>query len=119
MNESVQAVSEWLELQKEKTLLITKKELAVEKNESFDEDQVQIQLNRVDVRKIERHDEDGYLSDDEVILHGEGHIHSDKGEVELPQNVFEIPLYGEIITHKENSRMKIETERANYTMIVL
>lgn len=115
----VQELTEWLESQKTQTLLITKEELATGKNEVVDQDRVQLLLNKIDVRKINRHDEDGYLADDELILYGEGHIHSDKGEMELPQGVYEIPLYGEITAYSENNEMKVETEKANYIMIVL
>lgn len=119
MDNSVQKLTEWLESQKTQTILIIKEELATGKIQAFDKDRVQMLLNKVDVHEIERHDEDDYLSDKELILHGEGYIHSDKGEVELPQAVYEIPLSGEIIAYTENHEMKVETEKANYTMIVL
>ncbi|MFA9558601.1 hypothetical protein ACERII_14935 [Evansella sp. AB-rgal1] len=111
-------LTEWLERQKEHTLLISKQEFVTGKNEIMDHDQVRLQLKDVSVRSIEHHDEDDYLADQEIILHGQGMVRTDIGESELPQGVYEIPLFGEVKTINEAEAMKVETEKAIYTIQV-
>ncbi|MDG5786088.1 hypothetical protein QA612_01200 [Evansella sp. AB-P1] len=109
-------LTEWLERQKDRNLVIYKEELATGKQEVIDQDRVQMLLENITARTIEHHDEDDYLADQEIILHGVGHIYSDEGIMELPQQVYEIPLLGEITTHNEKNIVKVETEKAIYTI---
>ncbi|WP_096188856.1 hypothetical protein [Evansella halocellulosilytica] len=114
MNQSIQQLTTWLENNKQHTLQISKQERSTGKLEMIDEDQIQLFLQGISVRKIERHDRDDYLADQELILQGDGQIQSERGYVALPQSVFEIPLIGDIsITEQQNS-MIIDTEKAIY-----
>jgi hypothetical protein len=116
MVQPIYELSEWLEAQKGRTLIIQKGELSIGKQDIIDVDQVQLHLDAISIRNIERHDPDDYLADQELILHGSGKIGSDQGEVDLPQNIYEIPIHGEITTTRENNGVKVKTERAIYTI---
>ncbi|WP_134702241.1 hypothetical protein [Ammoniphilus sp. YIM 78166] len=113
---SVDEVKEWLETHKGSTLTIHKGELSIGKNEVADMDKVDIRLDKVTLNTHEQADPDGYLAQQEFILHGQGKIQSANGEEELPQNVYEIPLYGKVSTRKEENGFTIETERAFYSI---
>ncbi|MBU9722925.1 MULTISPECIES: hypothetical protein [Bacillaceae] len=116
MAHSIFELTEWLESQKGKTLLINKGELLTGKNKIFDNDQIKLSLTDMSVKNIERHDEDGYLADQELILYGDGTIMSDEGEFDLPQSVYEIPLVGSVHMEQEKGAVKVETEKAVYTI---
>lgn len=108
-------VTEWLDSQIGKKLTIEKEEYLPGNMSPVDLDHVQIELTDVTVRDIESPDEDGYLANQEIILHGEGKIIPDHGFMELPQNVYEIPLFGEIRALKHEDQLTMETEKAVYT----
>lgn len=111
-------LTEWLERQKGQTLMIYKSEIATGKEEIMDRDEVQLVLNQVSVRNIERHDQDDYLADQEIILQGEGYIETDEGKMELPQNVYEIPIYSnDFSTQDRENGVRVETEKAIYTIL--
>lgn len=116
MVQPVYELTEWLEAQKGNTLMIHKGELSIGKQEIVDINKVELRLDKIVLKNIERSDPDNYLANQEVILHGQGTIRSDYGEVELPQNVYEIPIYGNVTTHKVEHGLKIETERAVYSI---
>ncbi|ADU29059.1 hypothetical protein [Evansella cellulosilytica] len=109
-------LTEWLESHKGTTMTIEKQELETGTNEVFDHDRAQLQLNEISVRNLKKHDEDDYLADQELILHGEGNIHTDQGEMELPQNAYEIPILGEVKTENSENGMKVTTGKAIYTI---
>ncbi|MDQ0253978.1 hypothetical protein J2S74_001351 [Evansella vedderi] len=110
-------LTEWLERQKGQTLMIYKSEFSTGKEEIIDRDEVKLVLNDVSVRDIERHDEDDYLANQEIILHGEGQIHTDRGQQELPQSVYEIPIYDDFATQDRENGIRVETEKAIYTIL--
>jgi hypothetical protein len=116
MIQNVNELTKWLETHKGNTLTIHKGELSIGKNEVMDMDRVDIRVDKVTVNTIEQTDPDGYLAKQEVILHGQGKIRSAYGEEELPQNVYEIPLYGKVSTYKVENGLTIETERAVYSI---
>jgi hypothetical protein len=118
MDQTVFEFTAWLDTQTGNTLHITKEERAIGKHEVSDLDQVHIQLHKVAVKHIERTDTDHYLADQEIILHGQGKIQSDKGDMELPQGVYEIPLYGKVSARKAQDGFQVETERAFYSIQV-
>lgn len=118
MAHSVFELTEWLERQKGRDLIINKGELSTGSEEITDIDQVRLHLDDFSVRSIEKHDIDDYLADQEIILHGQGQIISDQGKIELPQNVYEIPIVGNMRTQNEENGMKVKTQQAVYTILI-
>ncbi|WP_332690898.1 hypothetical protein [Halalkalibacter lacteus] len=113
MSQDIHELSEWLESHKGETLLIQKGELATGLQQIFDIDQVTLQLDHISVASNEATGDD-YLPRQELVLHGNGSIQSPEGEKPLPQNAYEIPLYGKVNTTNEKDRLKVETEKAIY-----
>ncbi|UCZ51422.1 hypothetical protein LGQ02_11055 [Bacillus shivajii] len=109
-------MTQWFEQHRNETLLINKQEKGTGKQESIDEDHIHLQLQDLTVRSLNRPDADGYLSNQELILQGIGDVNSDQGEVELPQNVFEIPLDDSITISENPGGLTINTEKATYTI---
>lgn len=108
-------VTEWLESQIGEKLTIEKEELLPGNETPVDLDHVQMTLKDVSVRNIERRDIEGYLADQEIILHGEGKIITDKGLMDLPQSVYEIPILGDMEAIERGNQLTVETEKAVYT----
>ncbi|MFC0473459.1 hypothetical protein ACFFHM_23855 [Halalkalibacter kiskunsagensis] len=113
MSQSINELSEWLESHKGETLLIKKGELATGLQQVFDIDEVTLQLEHITVVSNEKSIDD-YMPSQELVLHGNGSIQSPEGEKPLPQNAYEIPLYGEVNTTNEKDCLKVETEKAVY-----
>lgn len=107
-------VTEWLENQIGQKLTIEKEEYLPGNTEPVDFDRIYIQLKDVKVKDIEHPDVDGYLANQEIILHGDGEIVTDIGLMELPQCVYEIPLFGEIQAERNENKLTMETEKAVY-----
>ncbi|KHF41899.1 hypothetical protein [Halalkalibacter okhensis] len=113
MTQHLDELSEWFESHKGETLLIRKNELSTGLQQIFDIDQVTLQLDRISVVNNDSNIDD-YIPSQELILHGEGNIKSAEGMKNLPQNAYEIPLFGRVVTSKENQGLKLETEKAIY-----
>ncbi|MBU9711420.1 hypothetical protein [Evansella tamaricis] len=109
-------LTEWLEGKKGNTILINKGEFLTGMQEISDSDQIKLFLDNVTIKTIERHDQDDYLADQELILYGDGKIISDEGEFDLPQSVYEIPLMGNLKMEHEDNGVLVTTERATYTI---
>ncbi|MCL7747261.1 hypothetical protein [Halalkalibacter alkaliphilus] len=113
MAQQLHELSEWFESHKGETLLIRKNELSTGLQQIFDIDQVTLQLDHISVVKNDSNIDD-YIPSQELVLHGEGSIKSAEGMKDLPQNAYEIPLFGRIVTTKEANGLKLETEKALY-----
>jgi hypothetical protein len=113
MSVDIHELSEWLESHKGKTLLIKKGELSAGLQQVFDIDQVTLQLDHITVVSNEQNVDD-YIPNQELILHGNGSIQGPEGEKPLPQNAYEIPLYGKVHSMNEKDRLRVETEKAVY-----
>jgi hypothetical protein len=116
MQQSFDQVVNWLDSQVGKTVVLTKKELSIGKNEVSDLDQVQLQLEKVSMRQLERKDPDNYLAEQTLMLHGNGSIQGGTKAERIPQGVYEIPLYGSIAAQQADDGMQIATERAIYNI---
>lgn len=112
----IHQVADWLDAQKGRSLFIRKEELPIGNQGIKDIDEVQLLLDNISMRQIEREDPDNYLANHELLLHGQGIIQSDRGEMPIPQNVYEIPLFGSFVTRNAQNELYIETEKAIYTI---
>ncbi len=104
----VDLVTNWINQQENKSILISKEE-------DGDLDQVLLDIEEVSLETLERPDPDGYVSPQSLLFRGEGTVVSDT-EVRLPQDVYEIPLYGTWITQNKGTSFQIRTERGLYTI---
>ncbi|MDQ0339149.1 hypothetical protein J2S00_001935 [Caldalkalibacillus uzonensis] len=118
MNDNVQQLTEWFNANRGQQLLINKEELEVGTGQVSDHDQVRLWLEKVTLRQLEKEDAEHYLASQEVLLYGRGIVHSEAGEAPLPQQVYEIPLQGHINLSHQERNMRIQTERARYTIQV-
>ncbi|MFC3800609.1 hypothetical protein [Cohnella sp. GCM10012308] len=111
MPASIADVTEWLESQ-------TDKELVVTKHEDHDLDEVRIRLERVE-RKGERSDSpDDYTNGASLLLRGNGTVVTEGREEPLPSDAFEIPLEGLSLTETADDAALLVTERARYSIKV-
>jgi hypothetical protein len=117
MTQEIQELSNWLESHKGETLVIRKGELSTGLQQIFDIDQVTLELDHISLVSNNENVDD-YIPEQELILHGEGNILSEEGTKELPQNAYEIPLFGHVTTSNEMNGLKVETEKAVYKIIV-
>ncbi|GAE26963.1 hypothetical protein JCM9140_3073 [Halalkalibacter wakoensis JCM 9140] len=117
MTQPIHDLSQWLESQKGETILIRKNELSTGLQQTFDIDQVTLQLDHITVITNDQNIDD-YIPSKELVLHGEGHIKTAEGMKELPQNAYEIPLFGKIATTNGTNGLKVETEKATYDIYV-
>lgn len=110
MNSNVQNVMQWLEGNTNKSILI-------QKQEDGDADEVRLRLSKVGYRD---HAEtiDGYVGGTAVVLHGEGSIVSDSGEVPLPADYYVIPVDGLSIANSGEGSFSLKTDRAEYSISV-
>lgn len=107
----VEQVKQWLEMQNHRTLLISKEEKG-------DLDQVELQLSDISIGKLEENDPDGYVSPQSLLLHGQGTVVNGSKQEHLPQDVYEIPLFGTWIAQRKENQFQIRTERGVYTIQV-
>ncbi|MFD2333381.1 hypothetical protein ACFSR7_29325 [Cohnella sp. GCM10020058] len=111
MPASIADVTEWLESQ-------TDKELVVTKHEDSDLDEVIIRLSRVE-RRGERSDSpDDYTNGASLLLRGNGTVVTEGREEPLPSDAFEIPLEGLSLTETADDAVLLVTERARYSIKV-
>ncbi|WP_227934920.1 hypothetical protein [Alkalihalobacillus deserti] len=113
MAQDIEELSSWLESHKGETLTIHKGELSTGLQQIFDIDQVTLKLDHISLVSNEENIDD-YIPQQELILHGQGNINSEEGKKDLPQDAYEIPLTGNVITSNEGNALKIETEKAVY-----
>jgi hypothetical protein len=116
MTQGVSELTHWLESQKGNNLMITKEEFQPGKH---DIDTIQLSLNKVVLHHIQDPDPEDYVAKQEVVLHGEGKIHTDQGEMELPQHTFEIPIYDDLTTRNMDTEFQVKTHRAVYSFQIL
>jgi hypothetical protein len=109
MQYSQEHVSNWIEAYKDKAIIINKKE-------DGDLDQVELQLEKVSLGKLNEEDPDEYVSMETLLLHGEGIIHSGGHSGSLPLDAYEIPLTDGWLVKEMEDRLEIKTERAVYTI---
>lgn len=119
MVQSIYQLTEWLDRQKGHDLYITKKEKATGKQEIIDMDEVHIHLSNYSVRDLKTESIDGYLAQQELLLHGDGEIMGSENTQEftpLPQDVFEIPIIGKFHAEENENGFTIDTEKAIYNI---
>jgi hypothetical protein len=104
-------MSEWLENNMNKKILIRKQE-------QEDLDEVLIHLKLVEFRDERKDGIDDYVSDSALLLHGHGSVITNGEQVELPSNTFEIPLSGFKQAAVDKDSLNFETERAQYSLIL-
>lgn len=109
MQYSQEHVSNWIETYKDKAIIISKKE-------DGDLDQVELQLEKVSLGKLNEEDPDEYVSIETLLLHGEGIIHSGGNSGSLPLDAYEIPLTDGWLVKEMEQGLEIKTERAVYTI---
>ncbi|WP_088101977.1 hypothetical protein [Halalkalibacter urbisdiaboli] len=114
MDQMINELANWLENGKGHTVMIQKRE--IQQGDVIDLDSVQLQLEDVSVRKIEAPDPDGYLAKSEIILHGNGEIKTDRGQMPLPQNTYEIPLFGRFESAVTDNGLQVKTEKSIYDL---
>jgi hypothetical protein len=106
---SQEHVSNWIGAFKDKAIIISKKE-------DGDLDQVELQLEKVSLGKLNEKDPDDYVSMETLLLHGKGNIHSGEHSGSLPLDAYEIPLTDGWFVKEMEDRLEIKTERAIYTI---
>src|SRR5690554_3076734 len=114
--DNVQVATKVLQRCRGDILLIKKREKQVGGNKSMDYDYVQLHLEKVSLRNSDYTDADDYVAEQELVLHGSGHVHSSKGNFPLPQNAYEIPLVGDFNVKENPAGIDLSTERAVYTI---
>ncbi|NUU59475.1 hypothetical protein [Paenibacillus agri] len=108
MEQQVQQLSDWLNTQVNKTILIEKQELS-------DTDTIHFKLEGVDYRDADDVIDD-YL-DSALILRGSGSTLNRDGElVRLPQANYEIAVSGLRLNHSDAEAAEVQTDRAHYTL---
>jgi hypothetical protein len=107
MNLSARDISNWFEGNLEKTFIL-------EKKEQQDVDQIEFNLQKVGLVDYSN-SQDDYMSNHAVILHGNGSIQNQEGEmVHIPDGVYEISLEGTIQGEELTNSLEFQTERAHY-----
>ncbi|MDG0793717.1 hypothetical protein OMP38_24970 [Cohnella ginsengisoli] len=111
MPASIADVTQWLESQ-------TDKELVVIKHEDRDLDEVRIRLERVERRGERSEALDDYTNGASLMLMGSGTVVTEGREEPLPSDAFEIPLEGLSLTETAEGAALLVTERARYSIKV-
>ncbi|RXT14930.1 hypothetical protein [Ammoniphilus sp. CFH 90114] len=104
----IDLVTQWMKQQEHRSILISKEE-------DGDLDQVSLTLEDITLGKLERPDPDGYVSPQSLLFHGQGQVINETSGP-LPQDVYEIPLFGTWITQNKGDSFQIRTERGIYTI---
>lgn len=105
----IEQVTDWMQSQNRSSYLISKEE-------EGDLDQVALELSQISLGKLEVPDPDGYLAPQTLLLHGKGTVLNGPSQGPLPQDVFEIPLFGTWVTQDKGDHFLIQTERGVYTI---
>ncbi|MEK0315843.1 hypothetical protein [Cohnella sp. 56] len=107
MPASIADVTEWLEAQVDKELLVSKQE-------DDDLDEVRIRLGSVEHRAAKENALDDYTDSAALLLRGMGTVVTEGREAALPMDTFEIPLEGLSLTETADDAALLVTERARY-----
>ncbi len=105
MFKSPSDLEDWLKDNKSKVLEIEKEEDGVVDTAS---------LRLSDVVLIRHHDTDDYLSDQALLLKGEGMVGTEDGSESLPYAFFEIALTEQWSAQAQPERLTLKTERGHY-----
>jgi len=108
MNRDVKEITDWLEQFRGQELVITKLE-------QQDEDLTQVQLKEVSLDTPAHAQDDDYIPQYELVLHGDG-IVMNENQAPLPGKKYEIPLQGDWQSSIEESTLHLTTDRAEYTI---
>lgn len=111
MPASLMDVTEWLESQVDKELLVSKEE-------DGDLDETRIRLESVESRGERRDALDDYTDSAALLLRGRGTVVTEGREEPLPSDTFEIPLEGLSLTETAENAALLVTERARYSIKV-
>lgn len=107
----VAEVTDWLQSQVDKELLISKQE-------GDDLDELRIMLHSVERRAARPDGLDDYTNGEALLLHGTGTVLTEGREAVLPLDTFEIPLEGLRLTETADDAALVVTERARYKLEV-
>jgi len=111
MKLGLELVAEWLKDNLDKKILIRKQE-----KEALDEVLIHLKLTEY---RGERSDAiDSYVSDSALLLHGNGSVITEGLEVDLPSNIYEIPLKALEHVEATEDSLRFKTERAQYLLTV-
>lgn len=110
MNEQLKSVTDWLNAHKQQTVMIRKQEME-------DTDQTRIQLEEVEYRENTPTIDD-YTEGDSLILHGNGTVINEQGEIQLPQNTYQIYVDGLSKADVKETQLTMETDRAKYEIFI-
>ncbi|CAI6031585.1 hypothetical protein [Cohnella sp. JJ-181] len=111
MPASLADVTQWLESQVGKVLVVSK-------HEDDDLDEVRIRLERVEGRGERTDALDDYTNSPALLLRGHGTVVTEGREEALPTDTFEIPLEGLSLTETADGTALLVTERARYSIKV-
>lgn len=106
----VDLITDWINQQD------NKRSFLISKEEDGDLDQVALDLEEVRLGHLDHADPDGYLSPQSLLFRGQGTIMTESKAGPLPQDVYEIPLFGTWITQNKETSFQIRTERGIYTI---
>lgn len=107
MHQSPDTLRQWLQDNKDRLLIIRKEE-------DGHLDRITIRLHDVDL--VHHNDTDDYLSDQALLLKGEGTVSTDQGLAPLPSSTFEISLTDQWSVASNHRRLQLQTERGNYSI---
>jgi hypothetical protein len=110
MKLSIQLLSDWLNNNMNKKILIRKQE-------QEDLDEVLIDLKLIEYKGERKDAIDDYISHSALLLHGNGSVIMDGLELDLPSDTFEIPLNGLKQPEVDKDALSFETERAHYLLM--
>ncbi|HKM43621.1 MAG TPA: hypothetical protein VJZ70_06475 [Limnochordia bacterium] len=107
MNQSPDKLQQWLQENKDRVLNIRKEE-------DGHQDRVTIRLRDVDM--VRHQDTDNYLSDQALLLRGEGTVSTESGMAPLPSDTFEISLTDQWSVALNHRSLQLQTERGHYSI---
>ncbi|MCK9525479.1 MAG: hypothetical protein M0R49_06080 [Limnochordia bacterium] len=107
MSQSPDKLQKWLQDNKDRVLTI-------QKEEDGHLDRITIRLRDVDM--VRHQDTDDYLSDQALLLIGEGTVRTSGGRAPLPSGTFEISLTDHWSVSSNHRSLQLQTERGNYSI---
>jgi hypothetical protein len=115
MSQVIDEITNWFEAQKGNTLTINKRELSIGLQQVMDNDELELNLDKIEINTNTQSKIDDYIGAQELALYGNGKLQSDQGITVLPDNVYTIPLTKNLTTRKVENGLQINTERAKYS----
>ncbi|MDB5084902.1 MAG: hypothetical protein JWN30_1788 [Bacilli bacterium] len=109
MDNPLNQVTDWVNSQGSRFFLIRKEE-------DGDLDEAYLHLDHVALGNLGRNDPDDYVATHAILLHGDGQLKTAFEQVRLPQGVYEIPLAGHWQAEFAGRGLRIQTDRAVYTI---